>query len=65
MLGCGASPACRHRPGLGRAAIPPIRATAAAASRCWSRSADAAILIDTSPDLREQLIDAGSRGSTP
>ena len=47
------------RAGLGPLRSRPIRATGAAAARCWSRRRGRAILIDTSPDLREQLIDAG------
>ena len=46
----------------GARAIPEIRRTAAAATRCWSNGGrparSPASLIDTSPDLREQLLDA-------
>ena len=38
MLGCGPSTGVPRSAGIGAAAIRPIRATAAAASRCWSRS---------------------------
>ena len=54
----------RAAPGarLGRLRSRPIRKTAAAAARCWSSGRRAQgttrIVIDTSPDLREQLIDA-------
>ena len=52
-----------RRARAGAPAIPPIRAIAAGAARCWSsasrRTAARLVLVDTSPDLREQLIDAG------
>ena len=63
MLGCGPSwgvpriggdwGACD--PGQSEEPPPPRR-------RCWSRTGGARLLVDTSPDLREQLLGADVRG---
>ena len=49
-----------HRQRCGAPAIRPIRRTAAAAARCWSSasasSGSTTVLVDTPPDLREQLL---------
>ena len=62
ILGCGSSGGV-PRPGTGWGACDPtIRRTAAAAARCWSSATGAdgvtRVLVDTGPDLREQLLDA-------
>ncbi len=68
ILGCGSSAACRGRRWAGATAIRTIRRTAAAAARCWSSGRAAhgvtRIVIDTAPDLREQLSTPRSIGST-
>ncbi len=54
--------ACRVRDRAGAPAIRRTRRTGAAAARSWSRRSGAGgtsrVLVDTSPDLREQLISA-------
>ena len=54
--------ACRASATSGAPAIRPIRRTGGGAARCWSsasaRAAARRVLVDTPPDLREQLLDA-------
>ena len=66
MLGCGGSGGVPPV-GAGWGALRPgrTRATAGAASSILVEADGATLLVDTSPDLREQLLDAGVSGSTP
>ena len=60
VLGCGASwgvPAIG--PDWGRCDPGRPAQPAAPRVRCWSKAAARSLLIDTSPDLRQQLLDAG------
>jgi phosphoribosyl 1,2-cyclic phosphate phosphodiesterase len=63
ILGCGSSGGVPRLGGHWGDCDPENRATPAAAVRCWcsalTRAGITRVLIDTSPDLRAQLLDAG------